>query len=210
MNGFVLAGGQSKRMGRDKALLELDGRALIEHMLEKLRGLGLQARICGSRADLTRFAEVVPDNFAQSGPLGGIEAALAVSNSELNLFVPVDLPGLPVEFLRWLVGRAERSRVAATVPRYGDRPQPLCAVYSRRLLEGLQESLGSGRRKVMDAIRASASGLGEAIDAFDVECVAAAECTEWPLYPPLAAWFRNLNTPAEFEHAGAKGRHPIS
>jgi molybdopterin-guanine dinucleotide biosynthesis protein A len=198
MNGFVLAGGQSTRMGRDKALLEVDGRALMEHMLEKLRGQGLEARICGSRADLARFAEVVPDNFAQAGPLGGIEAALAVSDSELNLFVAVDLPGLPAEFLRWLLERAERSRAVATIPRYGDRPQPLCAVYSRRLLEGLRESLGAGRRKVMDAIRASAAGLGEGVDAFDVECVAAAGCTEWGLESPIAAWFRNLNTPVEY------------
>ncbi|HVT98098.1 MAG TPA: molybdenum cofactor guanylyltransferase [Acidobacteriaceae bacterium] len=201
MNGFVLAGGQSTRMGRDKALLEVNGRTLVEHMLEKLRGLGLEARICGSRSDLAPFAEVVPDNFAQSGPLGGMEAALAVSDSELNLFVAVDLPGIPEEFLGWLMGRAERSRAVATIPRYGDRLQPLCAVYSRRLVEGLRESLRAGRRKVMDGIRTSALGVGESIDVFDAECVAAAGCTEWLLEPPLAGWFRNVNTPAEYEAA---------
>ncbi len=161
-------------MGRDKALLILDGRTLIERMLDKLRAVGLRPRICGSRSDLARFADVVPDNFSQSGPLAGIEAALAVSDSELNLFVPVDLPGLPAEFLRWLMARAETSQAVATIPRYGDRLHPLCAVYSRRLLEGLRESLGAGHRKVMDGIRAAATALGESIDAFDMECVAAA------------------------------------
>jgi molybdopterin-guanine dinucleotide biosynthesis protein A len=213
VNAFVLAGGQSTRMGRDKALLVVDGETLLEQMLEKLRAVGLTPRICGSRSDLARLAEVVPDNFPQSGPLGGIEAALAVSDSELNLFVPVDLPGLPLQFLRWLMERAETSRAVATIPRYGDRPQPLCAVYSRRLLEGLRESLGAGRGKVMDAIGTAAAGLGDAIDAPDMECMAAAAGAEWPLQP-LGDWFRNVNTPADYEAvksgAGAKMHHPIS
>jgi molybdopterin-guanine dinucleotide biosynthesis protein A len=214
VNSFVLAGGQSRRMGRDKALLVVEGRALIEHMLDKLRRLGLDPRICGVRSDLAQFADVVPDNFSQSGPLAGIEGALAVSDSELNLFVPVDLPGLPAEFLRWLMERAETSHAVATIPRYGDRMQPLCAVYSRRLVEGLRESLAADRRKVVDGIRVAASGLGESIDAFDVECVAATAPAGWPAQALPGAWFRNVNTPADYEAfqtaAGAKSRHPIS
>jgi len=217
MNAFVLAGGRSSRMGQDKALLVLDRRTLVEHMLDKLQSRGLQARICGSRSDLTRFAEVVPDNFAQSGPLGGIEAALAASNSELNLFVSVDLPGLPPEFLQWLVARAERSQALATIPRFGDRLQPLCAVYSSQLLDGVRESLAAGQRKVMNAIQKSARDLGRQIDSFDVECVAATGPEAWPQKPHPAAWFRNINTPADYEalqasssHTGAKARYPIS
>lgn len=219
MNAFVLAGGQSTRMGRDKALLPLDGRPLIEHMVDKMRRMGLPARICGSRPDLAQFAEVLPDNFAQTGPLAGIEAALTVSDTELNLFVPVDLPGLPLEFLRWLIARAESSQAVATIPRFGDRFQPLCAVYSRRLVEGLRGSLIAGQRKVMDAVLASASALGASIDVFDVECIAAAGPADWPERPLLAEWFRNANTPADFKALRAassqpgpvaKFRHPIS
>lgn len=208
MNGFVLAGGQSTRMGRDKALLPLDGRPLIEPMLDKVRRLGLRARICGSRPDLARFAEVLPDNFAQAGPLAGIEAALTISDTEQNLFVPVDLPGLPREFLLWLMARAASSQAVATIPRCGDRFQPLCAVYSRRLVEGLRGSLTAGRRKVMDAVLASASALGAPIDAFDVECVAAAGPAGWPERPLLREWFRNANTPGDFEALRAGSSYP--
>jgi molybdenum cofactor guanylyltransferase len=219
MNAFVLAGGQSMRMGRDKALLPLDGRPLIEHMLDKMRRLGLRGRICGSRPDLAQFADVLPDNFAQAGPLAGIEAALTVSDTELNLFVPVDLPGLPLEFLRWLMARDESSQAVAAIPRFGDRFQPLCAVYSRRLVEGLRGSLAAGHRKVMDGVLASASALGAPIDTFDVECVAATAPADWPERPLLTDWFRNANTPADFEAlraassgpgSVAKFRHPIS
>ncbi len=200
MNAFVLAGGQSSRMGRDKALLEITGRPLVEHVLDLLRSLDLSPRICGSRPDLARFAEVVPDNFPQSGPLAGIEAALAVSDSELNLFVPVDLPGLPGGFLRWMMTRAERSQAVATIPRYGGRPQPLCAVYSRRLIDGLRRSLAAGDFKVRVALQAAVAWLGEAVDEFDVESVASALPEgEWPSHPPLTDWFRNVNTPADYE-----------
>ena len=200
MNAFVLAGGQSTRMGRDKALLEIDSRPLVEHALDLLRGLDLSPRICGARPDLARFAEVVPDNFPQSGPLAGIEAALAVSDSELNLFVPVDLPGLPPGFLQWMMARAEKSQAVATIPRYGGRNQPLCAVYSRRLLEGLRRSLATGDCKVIVALHEAAASLGEGLDEFDVESVASAlPPSEWPSHPALANWFRNVNTPADYE-----------
>jgi len=204
VNAFVLAGGQSTRMGRDKALLELHGRPLVQHMLGMLCSPGFAPRICGTRSDLTRFAAVVPDNFPGAGPLGGLEAALALSGSELNLFVPVDLPAMPPEFLRWLAERAERSQAVATIPRCRGRLQPLCAVYSCRLLEGLRASLAAGRCKVMDAVRSSACALGETIDAFDVECIAASVSSERPLGPP-AVWFRNVNTPGDYAALGAAG-----
>ena len=196
MNGFVLAGGQSTRMGRDKTLLTLDGQTLVERALSLLRGLGLEPRICGSRPDLARFADVVPDNFAGCGPLAGIEAALAVSDSDLNLFIPADLPGIPADFLRWLIMRAKTSQAVATIPRSCDRLEPLCAVYSRRLADGLRSALSAGRFKVMVAIEDAAAALREAVDVFDAEC--AAPVTGWPAGPPPAEWFRNVNTPADY------------
>jgi len=222
VSGFVIAGGQSSRMGRDKALLTVNGAPLIAQALDRLHGLGISARICGSRPDLGRFAEVIPDNFSRCGPLAGIEAALAVSGTELNLFLPVDLPLLPAAFVGWLAARAEASHAVATIPVLALRVEPLCAVYSRRLLEGIRRSLAAGDRKVMKGVRAAAASLGEAIDLFDVESVAAAlRAGEWPAWPPVTEWFRNLNTPADYERVtplaardsagtGAKGGHPIS
>lgn len=214
MNAFILAGGHSSRMGRDKALLEMDGRPLIEHMLAKLLKLGLHPRICGSRPDLARFADTVPDNFAHCGPLAGIEAALAIADSDLNLFVPVDLPGIPGEFLDWLVLRAEGSHAVATVPRYVDRAQPLCAVYSRRLLDGIRGCLSARNSKVTTAIRGSARSLGESVDEFDVESVAGTGPAGWPTGTRPADWFRNVNTLSDYEAllaaSGAKRDDPIS
>ncbi|HEV2278753.1 MAG TPA: molybdenum cofactor guanylyltransferase [Acidobacteriaceae bacterium] len=200
MNAFVLAGGASSRMGRDKALLDFGGRPLIEHALALLRSLNFEPRICGSRLDLARFAPVVPDNHPGCGPLAGIEAALSISGSDLNLFLPVDLPLLPIAFLRWMVERATTTDTVATVPLFGGRPQPLCAVYTRRLVHGIHEALAAGQYKMMTAIETAASALGEPIDAFHVESVAAALIPEtWPAHPPVQQWFRNINTPADYE-----------
>jgi molybdopterin-guanine dinucleotide biosynthesis protein A len=199
VNAFVLAGGQSTRMGRDKALLVLDGRPLVEHALAKLRALGLSPRIAGSRSDLAALAPVIPDLHPQSGPLGGVEAALAASDTRQNLFLPVDLPWLPVEFLRWMIDRARETDSLATIPRLHGRPQPLCAVYSKALLPHIQAALAAGDAKVTNAVERAASATGLRIDSFDVESVAASQ--SWNHTRPPHHWFANINTPAELEKA---------
>ena len=184
-------------MGRDKALLELEGRPLIEIALEKLRALGLTPRIVGSRPDLAAFAPVIPDIHPPSGPLGGIEAALDASDSEQNLFLPVDLPWLPVDFLRWMMDRVELTHALATIPRLQARPQPLCAIYRKDFLPHAQATLAAGDAKVMRAVEGAANATGLPIDSFDVESIAAAQ--SWEQMRPLHKWFENINTPAEFE-----------
>jgi molybdenum cofactor guanylyltransferase len=203
VNGFVLAGGQSTRMGRDKALLELDGRPLAALAVEKLRALGLDAKICGARAEaaaeLARLGEVIPDNFPQSGPIAGIEAGLVASDSPLSLFLAVDMPLVPMEFLRWLIERAETSGAVATIPAAGGWEQPLCAVYSRRLLDGLRAAIAAGHLKMMTAVTEAATALEERVDLFQVESVGAGlQPGVWPQDPPLQEWFVNGNTPEEF------------
>jgi molybdopterin-guanine dinucleotide biosynthesis protein A len=207
MNAFVLAGGQSTRMGRDKALLEFRGRPLVLHSLEKLRRLGFTPRIVigyeAARPDLAVFAPLVADNYQSLGPLGGIEAALTVSNADLNLFLPVDLPLLPVEFLRWMIERAQLTQALATIPRVQGMPQPLCAIYSTALLTTAQTALAAGDGKVMRVVGRASAETGLRVDSFDVETVATSRaCSQgWPRTPPVRLWFENLNTPGDFERA---------
>lgn len=187
------------RMGRDKALLDLNGTPLIEIALEKLRTLGFSPRIAGSRPDLSVFAPIIPDLHPRSGPLGGIQAALATSNEEQNLFLAVDLPWLPIEFLRWMIARVAYTSSLATVPRLNGLPQPLCAIYHKALLPYAQTALTSGDAKVMRAVERAADGTGLRIDSFEVESVAAAQ--GWVHALPLHRWFENLNTPEGYAKA---------
>jgi molybdopterin-guanine dinucleotide biosynthesis protein A len=195
VNGFVLAGGRSSRMGRDKALLAYAGRPLIEHAVTILTGAGLTPHIVGARPDLASYAPIVEDLHPGCGPLGGLEAALTFSETELNAFLPVDLPLLSPLFVRYLLERAAITGAAATVPTLGERPEPLCAVYRRDLLPGIAHALKSGEYKVMRAIENAASASQAGMDEFSVEAVVAAR-DDWATEPPHR-WFQNMNTPAD-------------
>jgi molybdopterin-guanine dinucleotide biosynthesis protein A len=203
VEGFVLAGGRSTRMGQDKVLLQVDGRSLLDLALKKLRSIGVAApRIAAARTDLSSHAPVVPDLHPGCGPLSGIEAALAATTQPLNLFLPVDLPLLPARFLKWMLWRAEINGALMTVPRIHGRPQPLCAVYHRNLLRPVTESLLGGDYKVMPVITAAA-GQSQAVDIFDTERLASIHPELRGFSPlPLYRWFHNCNRPEDMAGIG--------
>ncbi len=186
--GFLLAGGRSSRMGRDKALLTLGGEPLVKIGLEKLRVVCDEVAIAGGAEDLGKFGRVISDKRAGCGPLGGIVAALEQSSREWNLFLPVDAPFVPIACLKSLLLAAGFPSVCA-MARVDGRAQPLCAVYSRSALGVLERELNEGRWKVADAIEAA--GQVKLVDFED------------------GGWFANLNTPEEFAKAARRlGRDP--
>src|SRR6266404_414333 len=92
INGFVLAGGKSRRMGRDKASLEWRGHPLLDHMVHLLSTASRQVRIIGR--------DELPDRIPDCGPLGGILTALEITETTKNLIVALDLPLLTTPFLQ--------------------------------------------------------------------------------------------------------------
>jgi molybdenum cofactor guanylyltransferase len=181
-SGFLLCGGKSSRMGRNKALLMLDGEPLVQRGLRVLGQVCRDVAIAGATEDLGSFGRVIPDETPGCGPLGGIVSVLAQSSSEWNLILAVDMPFVPAVALRRLLFRAAGLPSACVMARNGGRLQPLCAVYARKALPALSEQLASGNRKVTDAI--ARAGMCEMVD-FEEE-----------------AWFVNLNTPDEFAQLG--------
>ena len=200
----MLAGGHSTRMGQDKALLQAAGRSLLDLALEKLRAVPLAAppRIAGTRSELSSHAPVIADLHPGCGPLSGIEAALAASRQPLNVFLPVDTPLLPAQFLVWMVRRAEITGALVTIPRINGWPQPLCAVYHRQLLAPITAALIAGDYKVMPVVTAIAQ-RSQSIDVFDVEVVASADPEVLAFSPlPPYRWFHNCNTPEDVAGIG--------
>jgi molybdenum cofactor guanylyltransferase len=217
VEGFVLAGGRSIRMGTDKALIQLSGRRLIEIALDKLRtpllSLSRAPRVAGSRPDLAAYAPVIGDIHPGCGPLSGIEAALAASACPFNLFLPVDLPLLPAKFLEWMLHRASITGAWVTFPRVNGRPQPLCAIYHRGLSAHISRSMGAGDYKVVTAVTAAAlqdcSPPGQCLDTFDIESIAAAYPELHSFSPvPLHRWFQNLNWPEDLAAIRAEENAP--
>jgi molybdopterin-guanine dinucleotide biosynthesis protein A len=148
ITAFVLAGGKSTRMGEDKAFLDFDGRTLLDHALEKAREVSASVCIVGDASKFGNYGETVEDRYPNRGPLGGIEAALASTATEINLILGVDLPLIEVAFLKHLLGRARTARATVTVPRAGGCLQSLCAVYDRAFAEVARTSLQSGQNKI--------------------------------------------------------------
>ena len=164
IGGYVLAGGRSSRMGQDKALLELAGKPLVLRAVQKLGQLCKQVAIAGNRPDLRIYAPVVEDRHPGCGPLSGIEAALAHSCYDWNLFLAVDMPLMPAAWLRVLINQAFISSASATPPvaivhTVDGREQPLCALYHRDLLIGITQAVREGNCKITRAVHTAIAAL---------------------------------------------------
>lgn len=192
--GWVLAGGRSLRMGRDKAGVMLADRPLLKHMLDKLCLLGLRTRVAGLREPISHvMVDTVQDAHPDCGPLSGLETSLANCEAERVLAIAVDLPLVSAEFLAWMLTRAERTGSIATVPCVGGEPQPLCAVYRREMLATVRRALEIGDYKVMNAV--SGSGMSGELDVFDAETLVASGAWTSPF--PVHLQFMNCNTPQD-------------
>src|SRR5579862_3772381 len=106
VGGFVLAGGKSSRMGRDKALLEIDGESLLARAARLVRAVLNEPVVIGfTSGHETQGLKIVADDFPGYGPLGGIATALHISTTPWNLVIACDLPYLTEPWLEYLVER---------------------------------------------------------------------------------------------------------
>jgi molybdopterin-guanine dinucleotide biosynthesis protein A len=182
--GFVLAGGRSSRMGRDKALLPVRGRTLLEHMAEQVRAAAGSVTIVADPARYARFEfPSVADERPGCGPLGGIVTALAVSTQPWNLIVACDMPDVDAAFLAGLLDQAFalRDPCDCLVPLGPSGPEPLCAVYQRGAMPKLRTALDRNILK-MRAVLA----------VLETRLVAVADPRR----------FRNINTPEDWTDHG--------
>jgi molybdopterin-guanine dinucleotide biosynthesis protein A len=148
VTGFVLAGGQSSRMGQDKAFMQLGGRTLLAHALELAKAATGSVQIIGSSEKFAAFGQLAEDIFPGHGPLAGIHRALTSTQTELNLILAVDMPFLQPGVLNYLVAQARNSAATVVVPAAGRGLQPLCAVYRRDFAQVAERSLVAGKNKI--------------------------------------------------------------
>jgi len=151
----ILAGGRSERMGRDKTLIALNGRPLVQHVHEQLQPHFKEVFISANDAGKFAFlgSTVVEDEMPDQGPLMGIVSVLRASPWALNLVVACDIPEVDVRILRSMMRNAGHCEVDAVVPRMGEsHTEPLFAVYAKSALTGLSKALDAGVRRVRDAL----------------------------------------------------------
>jgi molybdopterin-guanine dinucleotide biosynthesis protein A len=186
--GFILAGGESSRMGSDKALLELDGLPLVARTAQLVENVAGMPTIVGAPERLGGLGlAVISDDWPRAGPLGGIATALHASNASWNLIVACDLPYLTKGWLEHLVVRAQGSVADAVLPRNERGAEPLCAMYRKKCEPVIRAALERGTRKVTDGL----AGLR-------VEFI---EPVEWKAFDSDGLLFKNMNSPTDYEEA---------
>jgi len=191
MAGFILAGGASSRMGRDKALLEIGGLPLLVRTARLLEPLVANVTVIGPPERYAALGlRVVPDDTTAVGPLAGLATALRISRSEWNLVVGCDLPYLSAQWLEWLMARALASRADALVPETSRGLEPLCAIYRARCASAVAAAIARGERKVIDVVAKLA--------------LEKLRPDEWQAIDAEGALFKNMNTPADYEEARAR------
>lgn len=187
ITAVVLAGGASRRMGTDKALLRVGGERLVDRQARRLHEAGV-ARVLVSIGDrpssawpLPAGTSAVPDPGPDLGPAGGILAAFEDLGTPWLGVVAVDLPGLGVDWLRRLF--ALRDGAVGIVPESGGRLEPLVALYPAVAAEPLRRRIRSGDLSVQAWVR---EGLQDGW------------MRTWPQSPPDAATLLNWNRPGEW------------
>ncbi|HEX8338226.1 MAG TPA: molybdenum cofactor guanylyltransferase [Pyrinomonadaceae bacterium] len=187
IEGFILAGGLSSRMGEDKSRLRLGGRTFVELAAGALGPVSGGVRVVGSRSGVESHGlAVVRDVHEGLGALGGLHAALAACRARWAAVVPCDLPFVTTGLFERLASlRAGDVDAVAPVQEDG-RPQPLCALYAAaRCLEVAEGLIRAGELRPRALLRAVR--------------------TRWVRFEELSdlagahLFFENVNTPADYE-----------
>ncbi|NIS78763.1 MAG: NTP transferase domain-containing protein [Anaerolineales bacterium] len=146
----IQAGGRSSRLGRDKAFVSLAGKPIIEHLLERIQGLGDELLITTNQPKAYSHLDIrtIPDTMPDGGALAGILTALTAAKGESVLVLACDMPFVSRPLLEHQLGLAERADII--VPRIGDYLEPLHAVYKVRTCRpAVVQALASGERRII-------------------------------------------------------------
>lgn len=148
---IILAGGKSRRMKRNKALLPVPGGVLIETVLGQLQDRFAQVIVSVSNRkgfDFLSGVDLIPDPVPDQGPMYGIYHAMGVSRYDKNFVIACDIPVIDMEFLQMLVAAAAAVEIA--VPENGGRLlEPLFAVYSQSVRPIMGKLLERGERSLL-------------------------------------------------------------
>lgn len=178
-------------MGSNKALLELDGLAMIVRVVRLVEAVADTVTVVGPPEDYAKLNfHVIRDDWPGAGPLGGIATALRASEADWNLVVACDLPCLTKPWLTFLVERARTSEADAVLPMNEAGAEPLCAMYNKSAEAAVWLALNRGTRKVTD-------GLAD----LDIQYI---EPREWKLFDSNGLLFKNMNSAADYEEAKAR------
>lgn len=186
-SAVILAGGKSRRMGRDKSQLILQGETLVERITRRLAALSDDLILVANAPEPLAGSGVrqIGDVLPGGGALSGLHAGLTVARYEYALVVACDMPFLNLNLLRHMAGLV--SGYAVVVPRWQGELEPLHAFYSRECLPVIEPIL--------------AHGGGRIIELYERVSTRYVEPDEIAHFDPEGWSFFNINTPEDWERA---------
>lgn len=185
MGAIILAGGKSRRMGRDKATLPYKTSSLLEQVIHTVREVTSDILVVGSASSqhTLSIGHYVPDRYPGEGPLGGLITGLAEMGEGWHWALACDMPLLKIEVLRALESAIQEG-VMAVIPEIEGRLEPLCALYHHLALPLLNMEFENGQRALHRAVR-------------KLNMILLSEAELRNLDPTLES-LNNINTPEEF------------
>jgi molybdopterin-guanine dinucleotide biosynthesis protein A len=188
IEGFILAGGESRRMGTEKSRLVLGGQSFVERIARELSSVTSSIKLVGDKTSPTGTnLQVAPDIFPRWGALGGVHAALSACSTSWALVVACDFPFATSELFAKLASLREDFDAVAPIQNDGI-PQPLCSLYRvEPCLRLAEQMIKSGERKPIALLQSVH--------------------TRWVLFTELSnlegskCFFDNINTPEDYARA---------
>mgnify|MGYP006113401841 CR=1 FL=1 len=150
IEGVILAGGNSKRMGTNKSLIELNKKYLIKHVYDRLKKQVSHIAINTNQTlkifpENIQFQDRIPDKL---GPLAGIQAGLFYAKKNWVQFCPNDSPFLPINLVEKLSFHIEDKGPTIILPSLYNHLEPVFMLCHRSLIENLEDFINGGGRKM--------------------------------------------------------------
>ena len=181
----ILAGGKSSRFGRDKSLVEINGRRLVEKTVEECLSVFDEVMISSNQPSKFGIPGIkeLTDVYKEMGPMGGIHSALLAAKNDAVFFAACDMPFFNTGLARYIVENSAGYNVC--IPRVGEKLEPLFGVYRKALLPQITDLLEAGRRS-----------LRELLDKPEARIL---DCTEWVNANKAENAFFNMNYQSDLE-----------
>jgi molybdopterin-guanine dinucleotide biosynthesis protein A len=196
ITAFILAGGKSSRMGVNKAFLEIDGKMIIQRLLELLDKLFKNIIICSNDIASFEFTgrKIVKDIFPNKGPLAGLHSGLTISETDKNFFISCDLPFISGMIIRYLCDY--KSDASIILPIAEKRIQQMCGLYSINVLRQAEKLLIESKDNTISKTKGS---IFELIESVPTEIADVSKLEYY--YKDI---FFNMNTPDDYEYVKNK------
>lgn len=149
---IIMAGGKSSRMGTDKGLMEFNGKHLVRIAIEKALPFCSGLKISTQNEEYKQFGfPLLPDEFPELGPIGGIFTALKNTSTSTILVIACDMPLISAQTIQTLIENQKEYDCA--VPRVKGKYEPLCAIYSKSMLRLIESSINEGDLAIYSVLK---------------------------------------------------------